>query len=650
MTSFRRILLTFFAALLAASLAAPAFAANPHEDPDKAQPAYSAVTLFRYYSDTIDSILAGDAATVTVRLDKMVYANLPPSIGKATDDFVDASMGCVSALPAIDRDVADLRVLLRQSRLEEATPLVNKLTDELSQAYSYVHNMEDSTNITGAYFGVFNEPPTSDIRLAYEGTLQKINQIRSRLDVIRDLLARLLASTSHALTPTDLTLSVQPGSVFVGDTVEVSGTLSASGQPLAGRDVNILFNSGVRGTVTTGAGGTFSASLTVPYWYNPRIRVEALYYPKDTDDGVYLASLSPPVTLNVLYYQASFSVSFLGTAYRGRSVTLKTAIAYSPDAEMVQRDLEIYLDNVFLAEVSATDALTWKIDIPADARVGRHTVTVTASAIGRYAPALTDAVLDITTAGLTLGMKLPRVIFVPGELDLTGAVASAVGPAQNAHVKVAAGSYTHEFRTAQDGSFQQRMKLRFQFGLIGSAYMDIAVYPSEPWNRPLTISQSILVVNTIVCGAFVLLMLAAGVLLPIKLKLQPARSRRRRLAQPAAASPPAVAPQYTDMTAPGAAETAGTGSEPRARVFSWYALVLRLVQRFAKVVFKPQHTLREFVAETRKTLGPLADYLMEFTRLVERLLYSRAPATDADAQAGEQLGRRVQDGLGKVNQ
>jgi hypothetical protein len=145
------------------------------------------------------------------------------------------------------------------------------------------------------------------------------------------------------------------------------------------------------------------------------------------------------------------------------------------------------------------------------------------------------------------------------------------------------------------------------------------------------------------------LILAMGVLLPRKLKIRAAYpSRRRRSLQPAITERVEMPPEYSEMvTAPiptGVARNT-MAIEPRVRIFSWYTLILRLAQQFARVVLKPQHTLREFVAETGQALGPLAGYLMEFTHMVEKLLYSHSKPTETDVTHSEQLRRRLQDGM-----
>lgn len=227
-------------------------------------------------------------------------------------------------------------------------------------------------------------------------------------------------------------------------------------------------------------------------------------------------------------------------------------------------------------------------------------------------------------------------------------------PLQDASVKVATGKNTLEFRTGADGTFQQRMRLRFEFGLVGAASIDVTAYPVEPWNQPFTVSKKIFVINSIMGSGFVLVVVAAGVFLPRRLKPRsPYSRRRRRSLQPVAPEIIPPAPEYGELVTVPLDDTEADGTaiivEPRVRIFSWYALILRLAQRVARVVLKPQQTHREFVDEARKALGPLADYLMDFTRMVERLLYSRSPATETDVRMSEQLGRRLRDGF-KVKQ
>jgi hypothetical protein len=60
-------------------------------------------------------------------------------------------------------------------------------------------------------------------------------------------------------------------------------------------NVDILINDSPYATVTTYGYGYYSDTLQVPYWFTPELELQALYYPRDKDIGVYTSSLSPVI-------------------------------------------------------------------------------------------------------------------------------------------------------------------------------------------------------------------------------------------------------------------------------------------------------------------------------------------------------------------
>ena len=68
------------------------FAVEPHEDPQTAAQVFSGVSLFRYYSGSLDFVLRKDSAEVEARLEKMPFANIPESLKEATDNFTSHSL------------------------------------------------------------------------------------------------------------------------------------------------------------------------------------------------------------------------------------------------------------------------------------------------------------------------------------------------------------------------------------------------------------------------------------------------------------------------------------------------------------------------------------------------------------------------------
>jgi hypothetical protein len=181
----------------------------------------------------------------------------------------------------------------------------------------------------------------------------------------------------------------------------------------------------------------------------------------------------------------------------------------------------------------------------------------------------------------------------------------------------------------------------------------VEVIPREPWNSPLLFSKKILVINGINCGIFLTLLIFLGIIVPKKFRVSiPALGRRREEIKPESAitnAHLAVTPVYSETKVSTRTLDGGNEIEPRARIFSWYVLLIQLVQRVTRLVLKPHQTLREFVNGTRKTLGPVTDYLLEFTRLIERLLYSREQASDKDVYSSVLLSRIVRDRLKNEN-
>jgi hypothetical protein len=110
---------------------------------------------------------------------------------------------------------------------------------------------------------------------------------------------------------------------------------------------------------------------------------------------------------------------------------------------------------------------------------------------------------------------------------------------------------------------------------------------------------------------------------------------------------PVSAPTYSEgvLVPVLAKENGETHREPRDKILYRYRFVVRIVQRITKILLKPQQTLREFAGESSGVLGVVSKYLLELTRMVERLLYSRYQPTEEDAEKSRQLSHDVEEGL-----
>ena len=623
------------------------FAAESHEDPEIAKPAFSGISLFSYYTDALDFILKKDPIAVESRLEKMPFANVPQSLEGTTEIFATSGIDIAHLVLNIDRNLGKLTALKGQFRLDEAVELSDQISDNLSQANSELNYLEKNMETTGTMLNVFSAPKTSNLRQSYNEVLDRIDKIRQMLALYEELLKSTGTTMEELLKPTSLTLEIQPAAAFVGDNIRFDGVLTSEKKPLDKREVDILLNGSQYLTASTDAGGHYRGALMVPYRYLTELNLQALYYPRDKDIGLYLASLSSVRTLKVLFYEAKLKLTVEDKVYPGRDTTVKGKFDYGQSPPLSEGKIEIYLDDVFAAKAIAQQAFAQKLTIAADTDLGKHVITVSSAAAGRYSPVVATAILNVTRATPILDIDMPRLAMIPGSFGLKGRLYSEVGPLSGASIKLGLANSQVELVSAGDGTFETKIKTGLGPGLIGSQDLAIQVIPREPWHAALATTRRILMINVVNLSGVLVLLVILGVYLP-------GRLRKRlgvypRAAKPAVVGGPAeLAPTYSErVIIPATQERAEASGEPRDRIFYWYRQAARILGKLAKVLLAPQQTLREFARENSSLFGPLAKYFAELTRSVERLLYSQYRATERDVENSKELARTIEEGLTK---
>ncbi|MFC1943736.1 DUF4129 domain-containing protein, partial [Chloroflexota bacterium] len=462
---------------------------------------------------------------------------------------------------------------------------------------------------------------------------------------IEELLDAAGITIEDILEPTDISLEVQFAVVFVGDNIRFEGKLTSERGPLARREVDILVSGSRYVTVRTDAYGHYQGVLQVPYWYIPQLDVQALYYPRGKDIGVYLASLSPVIKMKVLFYEAGLEVTVKDKAYPGLETTMTGRFDYGQSPPPSERKVEIYLDDVLISEVIAQEAFAQEIEIDREADVGEHVITVSSAAAGRYASVDASIVLNVTKATPIFDISIPKVTMIPGSVGLGGKLYSEVGPLSGAVIKMGLGKSQVELVSSEDGTFDTEIDVGMGFGVIGWQELVTRVLPQETWHTSLNTTSRILMVNIVGCGVFFAVVLFLAIYLPGRLRRRLEASPKRPARPVIVTAPPEPAPTYgQSVTVLTLTEEREEGSkEPRARIFHGYHLVIGLMQGISRAFLKskPQQTLREFANEASGIFGPAARHFVELTRIVERLIYSRYSPVDEDAERASELSRRV---------
>ncbi|MFC2004378.1 hypothetical protein ACFLUK_02430, partial [Chloroflexota bacterium] len=539
----------------------------------------------------------------------------------------------------------EFKMLMEHFRLGEAIELAIQISDNLSQANGELKRIEQATVTTGGELQVLSAPAGSNLRRSYNELLERIERIREMLDLYQELLESTGLTMEELLESTGLTMEVQPRVAFVGDNIRFEGVLVSKGEPLFGREVDILLNGSRYVSVRTDTYGRYQGILQVPYWYIPEMDLQALYYPRDKDIGTYLASLSPVTKVGILFYETKLEVTVDDKAYPGLETTVSGRFDYGEYPLLKERKAEIYIDDVFVNEITAQEAFTQRIEIDPEACVGRHVVTVSVAAVERYSSVVASVILNVTRAIPILDLNIPKVAVIPGSVELVGRLYSEVGPLSEAPIKMRLGKSRVEFVSSRDGTFNTRIKAGMNVGIIGSQDLAIQVLPQQPWHAPLNSASSIIIVNMINIGGILAILIFLGIYLPGRLRrrLGACTSRRVRPEMPTAL--PELTPVYSErVTALTVTEESKeiTG-EPRGRIFYRFRLIVRYLQGITKASLGPQQTLREFARETSGLLESASKYFIELTKLAEKILYSQYKPSENDVKNSKRLSNTIEE-------
>jgi hypothetical protein len=661
-----------------------------HEDPAASAQIYSAITLLRYYSVSLDFIIQKDETGSVANLEKMPFANISEELNAPTGKFAVSGMEFTHTFVELFELWDTQNELIRKFRLTEATPLYIQITGGLPTARELLTQLKSSVIATGDYLKIDTVSPQSELKRTYDEVLAKIQQLSDMLDLLSrtllpeqltesqksltpEQLAELLKSANLSLTaeqlaaltpeqlaellksltpeqlaallrPTELTLEIDPSTAYVGDEISFRGVLTTQGKPLAERQITILLNNTDLLTIQTDTQGHYQGEFQLPYRYVHEVSVQAIFYPQGNDTGIYLAATSPVLKITVLFYTAQLTLIPGNPAYPGRATTIQGDFSYGDAPVLAQRPAELYLDDVLTAGFTAGTTFTQTISIDAQATTGQHLIAVSVPASGRYAPVFATCVLLVAQATPVLDLNAPGIGIIPGNIGLSGRVYSDIGPLANASVIITAGKANIQVTTAPDGTFSTKLHMGMGLILLGTQTMTVQVQPEEPWNAPLAATKSILIINAVNCGIILIVLVVLGVYLPRRFKKWFGVSPGKKVEPPEVVLPVVPATYQDKATVSAKARDNRDQQEETANpILYWYRIALKLIQKITKAMLMPQQTLREYARNVGRILGPAGKYFMELTYITERRLYGKEPPAAEDAVRSKQLSRTLQE-------
>lgn len=606
----------------------------PHENPTLATDSLDKVALLLSYSQIFNLATSRQYSDARDLLNELRHADIPDELRYLIDRYSHLCQQLFTTLDNLESLLDEASTLISRHEIYEAKQRLDNAAAAIHDAQLMLAEIEGATDTLSNQLGVFAAPATSMIRQAHtrlENSLERLRQLIDELNKLYESLAEKQKIQAMKLVPTELSLSITPASVFIGDTITASGRLSSSGKPLGNRRLTLTLDNNPI-AATTANDGSYFTSITIPYKYVTTMTLKTQYEPSLDDTGIYLASHSQPAIINTMFYPALLEVSAPETAHPGLPITVKGRVS-STDGN-IDRRVKILLDDTRLVEETVPGQFSLEVTPPKQTPAGKHNLTVSVASQGRYAGATKTQSINISRLPIQIDTQTPQIAILPKTIQISGSVYHELGPVPNARVLLNFKNSSSETKTSPDGSFTAGVEAPLDLSLIGPQEITIAVEPVEPWYTSLRVKTQLYTLNPLSTGSMLVVLIALVLLIYTKSKTR----LREKIIVPQAQliELPAITtvlepkPRYTGI---------------KGRIFSAYQVGLEAVEKITGLSMAPNITLREFL-ETVTRLSPTAIKLFtELTTITEITLYSARSLQEEIATRAEQLTATIKKEL-----
>jgi hypothetical protein len=630
----------FAATLLPYASGMVALVYPPHEDPATAESALDASTFLTYYADILSLASSRDYENASRLIEQLKYVSVPEDLKYVIDRYNNLTLELTRVSDNLDTLLNETSALLDQHRLDEASPILEEAGTLVTKADILLRDIEEATGTLSERLGVFAAPTESKVRDAYD----RLQGILKRLRELWEEYSRLLTSMKEAsqtqreeLKPTELSLRLNTTRIFVGGFVNASGTLRSNGEDMLNRTVVILLDEEPAATAITGSNGSYQVLVEMPYSYVQTMAIKALYTPIGDDVDVYLASLSPPISLDVVFYETKLETEAPDEAHPGLPITVTGKVTSENGVPLSERTVKMLSNGDLLAEAETSIQGLFEIQatLSPQTPLGEWTLTTVVEPDGVYAGVSQDRTLNIVKIPSQIGIHVPSLIILPAKMYVEGNASSALGPLQDATVTLQVGGKLTTVKTSENGEFNATIDMPLSLIFSGFQELTVNVEPAEPWHAPTQAEASIFVVNPTNIGFISAAFASMGAVLYTRLS---GAKRREKAAKVREAAPP-PSEKSSPTIFPSKAEVKFEGVN--GRILRAYAKTLKIVERATAASMKPQMTLREFLWEAKPKLKSASESFADLTFLAERTLYSPYVLTENEAAEVEDLALNV---------
>ncbi len=497
--------------------AQPAFV--PHEDPAAAQSVMDSYSFLSEYADILSLISLEQYANASSLTEQLSHITVPEDLSYVINRYNNITQELIGVLSDLKSTLDSASFLLDQNRLAEASQELDNAGVLVARAQILLGELQDATATVSQRLGVFAAPTESKVKQAYDTLEALLARLTQLIDQYHALLQSINKQAEEIRTEnldaTQLTLELKSSSVFVGGSVEASGVLSAGGQVLSNRIVQLLLDGTQVATASTDVNGNFNAVLNIPYNYVHSITVQALYAPLNGDKEVYLAALSPTLTINVMFYDTKLIVIAPTVVYPGLVYTVSGTVTSQQGSLLNQREVRVLFDGGLVGEVKTDSSGFFSIQSTLDAstKTGAHLLTVSVDLAGVYAGTSQQKTITVAKLASSVSVHAPSFVFLPAGVQIFGSASSSSGPLKNAKVSLTFANISTVVRTLDDGTFSSIMNIPLSTVFAGFQNIKVSVEPTEPWQASAQANTSVFVLNSVSIAFTGVASFSAGVVL-----------------------------------------------------------------------------------------------------------------------------------------
>jgi hypothetical protein len=628
----------------------------PHENPATATGSLDKVMLLLSYSRIINLAASRQYQDAQDFLNELRHADIPDELKYIFDRYSYLCQQLFTTLDGLESLLDETSTLLAHGHIHEAKQRLDAAEVDIQDALLLQEDIKVATDTLSDVLGVFTTPAKSQLGQAHtrlEESLERLSELIDRLDNLRQgQTERYIQMTG--LIPTELSLNIAPAYVFVGDSITASGRLEGDGKPLSKKKLTLtLDNKPI--TTSTEIDGSYTINITIPYKYVAAMTLTALYEPSGDDTDIYLASQSPPVTINTMFYKTRLEISAPETAHPGLPFTISGRVS-STDGN-IDRTIRVFLDDTQLAEETVSGQFNLEVTPSEQTPNDNHNLTISVPPQGRYSGASETRRISVSSLPMYVNAQTSTLVLLPKAVRVSGRVYHELGPVSDARVSLNLKNSTSTTITSRDGSFNSIIRLpiwsesaplasnpfyfskpntgpTFDLSPIHPQQITITVEPLQPWHTSLTVKRQFVTINPLIMGLILVFLVTLGLLIYKKSQTRlPAekgvpQAEVREL--PTITPPPQPKPKFTGI---------------KGRIIAAYRGGLEAVEKVSGIGMAPNITLREFLKMATLLLPTVIRPFAELTTITEITLYAgRRPREDTATRA-EQLATTIKEEL-----